>query len=469
MPRISATSLATRRGHLPTGGTHRGQLVAESAGYWYDARDISTGAEQTLPNRGTAGAETIQRGSTAGVDTNDPVFLPWDGEPYAYLPGAVSNYVSTPDSAALDITGDIDVRVKVKLDDWTPAAAFYLIGKSTAAGSQRSWYLVIETGGTVKIYWSTDGALPTATTQEESSVAVPFADGETGWVRVTLDVDNGAADSDCTFYTSTDGETWTQLGTVQNSGGTTSIFSSSAIVEIGSLNAGGLVAATPFYVFEAQIYDGIAGTLVADYQPNGTGASGETWTVNRSTTGLQTAFVDRPKILLDGTDDYLVMHSNTALTYQAASGQDSAFVLVQMHTTVDNDRAYSGTTGSNDGPSFRIRNSGSKWRMHSGGAVGTTSKDAVFYEGQLQCGGMVLDNGNLYAYGSRDYSLDGPNDMSSDGLITHTTAPMFGTNAHSPGGNVPEIEVMAILTFPGVALTEQQCQDLDAFLRGSYV
>ena len=57
-----------------------------------------------------------------------------------------------------------------------------------------------------------------------------FSEGEKFWIRVTLDVDNGAAGHDVKFYTAPDsnGEpgSWTQLGSTLNSGaGTTSVRS----------------------------------------------------------------------------------------------------------------------------------------------------------------------------------------------------------------------------------------------------
>ena len=45
------------------------------------------------------------------------------------LPGVAGNYVCTPDAADISITGDIDLRAKVTLDGWTPAAEKNFLGK----------------------------------------------------------------------------------------------------------------------------------------------------------------------------------------------------------------------------------------------------------------------------------------------------------------------------------------------------
>jgi hypothetical protein len=61
----------------------------------------------------------------------------YDGEDFVLLPGASGDYVSTPDAAALDITGDLDLRVRVAMDDWTPAAESILFEMLSASCMDR--------------------------------------------------------------------------------------------------------------------------------------------------------------------------------------------------------------------------------------------------------------------------------------------------------------------------------------------
>jgi hypothetical protein len=179
---------------------------------------------------------------------------------YLYLPGIASNNATSPDSAALDITGDIDLRVKVAMDDWTPAAIQYLISKYQSA-SQRSYGLAVETNGRISLVWSTDGTAGTLLSAT-STVAPTVADGGTLWIRGVLDVNNGASGRDVFFYTSTDGSTWTQLGTTVTQAGTTSIYSGTSQLEIGSV----LATSNPFRgrFFRAQVLNGIDGTVAFD-------------------------------------------------------------------------------------------------------------------------------------------------------------------------------------------------------------
>lgn len=212
------------------------------------------------------------------------------------LTGAANSRASTPDHASLDITGDIDIRVKVSMDDWTPAeSAQAFVGK---AGFSFSSYYFAMTAFTQRLSLSwhdaaNDPELADAT--EETG----FEDGSVHWVRVTLDVDNGAGGHTVTFYTSENGSVWSRLGDPVTEAGTTSIFASSRIPEIGSRgdNSGVRLVGQVFY---AEIRDGIDGEIVANpdfsIQTPGdtsfTDGTGKVWTVHSPAT-IEAAAVGR--------------------------------------------------------------------------------------------------------------------------------------------------------------------------------
>jgi hypothetical protein len=213
------------------------------------------------------------------------------------LDGVSPGRASTPDTAALDIVGDLDVRVHLAMDDWTPAAATAAVSKWLTVGvDQRSWTTRINTSGTLALFWSENG---TAVLSATSTAAPTVADGEALWLRYTLDVNNGAAGRDITFYTSTDGETWTQLGTTVTQAGVTSIHSGTAEVNVGAYNNGGSERLAG-RVFSAEIRSGINGTIVAnpDFGVLLAGttsffdSTGKPWTVNSP------AVIDVGKILV---------------------------------------------------------------------------------------------------------------------------------------------------------------------------
>lgn len=209
------------------------------------------------------------------------------------LSGAINTYASTPDSVALSITGDIDLRAKVAMDDWTPAATQRIITKETPT-TQRSYGMGITSTGLITFRWSTDG---TTSLELGSTVATGFADGSVNWVRAT----RVAATGILQFFTSSDGVTYTQLGTNVNPGSTGNLFDSTAPLEVGvraSVNE-------PFAgnIFEVEVRNGIAGTIVAN--PNftarpwdvgessgvtGADAAGNTWTLTGTGAVIQRAF-----------------------------------------------------------------------------------------------------------------------------------------------------------------------------------
>lgn len=174
--------------------------------------------------------------------------------------GTSGNYALSPDSSALDITGDLDLRVKVAMDDWTPSSDRVLISKAQTF-STLTYQMIIRTDGKIGFLASSNGT--TWGVSNISSVATGITDGATKWIRATFDVNNGASGSDVQFFTSDDGSTWTQLGTTQTNVGTFTTFASTAQLEIGSNLAGtGSVNSGTFY--RAQVLNGIGGTTVFD-------------------------------------------------------------------------------------------------------------------------------------------------------------------------------------------------------------
>lgn len=225
-----------------------GNVAAFGASGWYSVDGAPSDSTYLLdgPNRVILVADKSGNSAVNGLVLN----------------GVAGNYASAPDSASLSVTGDIDLRVQVALADWTPATANTLIGKIISATNNRSYLLGVNTNGTFKLVWSTDGAAGTAVTVN-STVAPTVSDFSTLWVRVTLDVDNGSGGYTVIFYTSSDGSTWTQLGASVVGGSTTSIFNGTAPLEVGAFNVGANEILAGI-IYRAQIYNGINGTLVFD-------------------------------------------------------------------------------------------------------------------------------------------------------------------------------------------------------------
>ena len=256
----------------PTGATGaEGILTSATAPIntsilWADT--MTTGAAGTVPSGGTIG-QVLAKNSGTNYDT-EWASVGSAARPLltsgAYLDGTglvlsalAANYASTPDSAAVSVTGDIDIVVRVAMDDWTPAASMCLVAKEQTT-STRCYRLNVIAAGNLSLLTSPNGTTALIGT---STVATGLTDGATKWVRATLDVDDGAGNRVYNFYTSDDGTTWTQLGTTVTTAGATSINDTAAPLEIGTRNlgAGEPVRGT---VYRAIVKDGIGGTTVFD-------------------------------------------------------------------------------------------------------------------------------------------------------------------------------------------------------------
>jgi hypothetical protein len=301
---------------------------------------VTINGQDVLTNGGAAGSllpTTV--GSSLAADSNDPKFLDHTGTNYVYLPGIGSNTLSIPDAAALDIVGDIDIRVYVDLDNWTTGAFGCLISKDNES-SNISYSLNIE-NGTLRLDWSADG------TTRLLKIATNNCAVGAKWVRATLDVDNGAAGNDVKFYTSSDGTSWTQVGSTVTTAGVTSIYSGTANIAIGAFGSNAYRAAGKYY--RAQILNGIDGTTVLNVDTSviTTGAAtsftavtGQTVTINRSTSGRKTVAVTQPTWLF-GTDDYMevnnryMAHSTSDENYVYLSGASGNYMSVADNPPLD--------------------------------------------------------------------------------------------------------------------------------------
>src|SRR3990167_4571331 len=277
-----------------------------------------------------------QLGSTSGAAPTDPLFLA--AGPYLYLPGSSGNSASAPDAAALDITGDIDLRIKAALSDWTSGNQC-LFSKWLNTGNQRSFEFYVANTGKLGLWLSSSGVNEIAA---ESTAATGLADEALKWVRATW----RASDGRVQFFTSDDGTSWTQLGTDLTIA-VASIFVSTTDVHVGVINVAGTpteFAAGKFY--NVQMYaslDGTAQKLEIDFADATkyavglatlTAVTGQTVTINRAATGRKSAIADRSLFLL-GTDDYFEIVDHADLNFGVGDSFTLAVALRMYGTTAD--------------------------------------------------------------------------------------------------------------------------------------
>lgn len=224
------------------------------------------------------------------IGRNTPIRCSIAGPGYAQVTQQTATtvgtcYVSTTDKAALDITGNIDLRFDADLVSWRDAME--LVSKWTQSGNQRSYMLVLSANGTLNLFASVDGA---TSINAPSTVPVPVVTGRLA-VRATLNVSTGG-NHVWTYYTSDSlAGTWVQLGDTVTVAGTTSIFSSTAIVALAdNPNDAFIGSVIHGRIYGAEIRNGIGGTVVAnpDFTALSAGTTSfadghsNTWTVNSS-------------------------------------------------------------------------------------------------------------------------------------------------------------------------------------------
>ncbi|MEU0761576.1 hypothetical protein ABZ351_18115 [Streptomyces microflavus] len=203
-----------------------------------------------------------------GRNTPVRVSVP-DTESYLQLDGSVTSYARTPDTGALDITGDLDLRVEATCD-WYATAGQALLGKWISATNQRS-YLLRLAGGLVILNWSVAGT--SSLVAQQFLPALP----RRAAIRATLDVNNGSGGFTVVFYWATSlAGPWTQIGDPLGNTPATSIYSSTAPLEIAPIAATG-VPPMRGIVHRAEVRSGIGGTVVASPDARALAAGATSW------------------------------------------------------------------------------------------------------------------------------------------------------------------------------------------------
>lgn len=330
--------------------------LADAEHYWLASSYTASGLADASGNE-------VPLGLPGG--TADPVYVEHTYDGY-YLPGIEGNYIWTPPSTALKaLAGDTEIIFAGRMTTW--AGDLTLIGcrYSGSDTSKRAFRVYTKTNA-FRITWyeSTNTARGAASTS-----VIPFAAGEYGAVKVTLDVDNGSGGYTVTFYTSTNynpatgAGDWSQLGNPTTAaggldGGVTDIrtFADDDVMfEVGSYNNGLSLGPAGVY-HRAIVKSGIGGTTIADFDASQTAdtinldgtfeSGGDTYTIARAGTGKRSAFVDRDCLIFDGVDDYIIASSEVfADEHWVVACQQSGDIAVKVINAVP---------GAVSGSDFRV-------------------------------------------------------------------------------------------------------------------
>ena len=244
---------------------------------------------------------------TQTTAASQPLLLAHTGENYWFGSGVTNNFVSTPNAAANQITGDIEIVAKISIYD----TSFYNVIIAKDDTVNRSYALSVSNSGFAVMTLKIGSA---AAADFTSSISCGFSANTINWLKATRKESDGSIN----FYKSTDGITYTKIGTTISS--TSGLLNNSSAVV--SVNSQGVNNCSKIKIYQATIANTISptpltsnSTPVVDFNPASynpsvsqtqwTSATGEVWSLNvgTATSGYKGVLVDRTIVQGDGVDD----------------------------------------------------------------------------------------------------------------------------------------------------------------------
>lgn len=273
---------------------------------------------------------TVTVGSVSSIDSNDPQLLAPTPEKFVYFPDGPAvnptNRATSP-AVAYNTTGDVEWIVQTKGIDWSSST------RRTIAASWATGFLIDRFNATQLLVGNSNST--------NNCYSLP-PHGLSGvvdqWFRVRYLKSSGT----WAVAKSADGANWTDITAATNtpSPGVNQPNFTTSLEVGGSDDLGAIGGRVPF----VEMRNGIGGPALFRYDERDitswdnpstwVSSTGETWTIQRATSGRKTAVVARPIWLL-GTDDYLNIADNDLLDF--AAGQDFSIVWVgrQFPSTAD--------------------------------------------------------------------------------------------------------------------------------------
>lgn len=319
------------RGHHLVDGVQKRLMIRNAIGSG-TVLDIDFTAQADLVSSFVASTgQTVTVTAANAVDTNDPLWLPWNGENYVYFPGANNNSITTTGSLSDFPTNGVQVEVDIDYGSsaWTSRQGIFWFAGSAAGSSRSVEVSTWATGGFLLAYG--DGVVA-------SDYAIFSASPLTGRQRWRFTAD---AATPARIYTAEywNGSGWTLHQTKTDTDAT-------AVTAIDAINTQPIIGTTNTAptgrIYSVDVRDGALASLfnwrASDMTQTGGVSGGRTWTVNRASSGRKTAVVTRPIWLL-GTDDYLEVADNDLLDLDDTSGL-SAVIVMRQHGTQANFGQY---------------------------------------------------------------------------------------------------------------------------------
>jgi len=234
--------------------------VSTSVASWTPAAEIDFSSMADYALSYTDSQSNVWRNHQASMATSSVGGRRVVGGTLMGLTGLTGDMWQTPDTAALSITGDIDIQVRARATNWATGSGCLVAKYASGNGS---FYLFQGGGNGLTLQLNNVAA---SGTQALINSSLPTASGGVivngwqGWLRVTWRQSDGRVQFFYANDSSSVPSSWTQLGGDRTIA-IASIYDSTAPVEIGSA-----IGASPFvgYIHRARILSGIGGTVAFD-------------------------------------------------------------------------------------------------------------------------------------------------------------------------------------------------------------
>ena len=289
-----------------------------------------------VTNLGTGGSTLdAQYGSTGGADTNDPRHLAHTGTNYIYAPGAATaDNLSIPHVAGEQVGDVMDIRIDLAAEDWTPTGTLFIAGKATSlSAASTSWAIGLDSSN--RFYFAVSDGTTIPLWRPAVMASAPFVDGQRLRLRVTYTRNTGGGSyamgldysidfttplGDITEWTNISSTTGAAIGAMQD------IATPLYVTAYRNSTAG---VPGKYYGFHLKVggvtkVDIDTSVITSGRATSFPARTGQTVTINRTTSGRKVVAVTAPCWLL-GTDDYLEVPDDPLLDFAAG---ESFTVLV---------------------------------------------------------------------------------------------------------------------------------------------
>jgi hypothetical protein len=277
---------------------------------------------------------TVAGDAVQGIAANQPLLLAHNGassDNYWFGSGVNGNACTTPHASANDITGDIEIIIKINYV--SSSSTQTLISKRASVNTQYS--VGILASGALYCVWSIGG------TDRTTDNSISISSGFNGFIKITRIQSTG----EVKYFTSTDGITYTLRATLPTTAGNLDTINTT--LKVGA-DASSLIQSSISKIYRATIANSIGGTPVVDFnaatynastsQTQWTSATGEVWTINTgtATTGYKGVLVNRTMVQGDGVDDHIGTGSFISLTQKTVYAVVNPFVNAFGYLISDN-------------------------------------------------------------------------------------------------------------------------------------